>query len=81
MYFGQAMYLHTNDMEELLNNFLYMVKDRLTPEEQYMITKEYHRIKCKELENEQLQEKELKEQANTIADTIIKELNKLSYWG
>lgn len=76
MYFGQAMYLHTNDMEELLNNFLYMVKDRLTPEEQYMITKEYHRIKCKELENEQLQEKELKEQANTIADTIIKELNK-----
>ena len=76
MFTGQFMYLHTNNMEELFNNFLYMVKDRLTLEEQYMITKEYHRIKCKELENEQLQKKELKEQAKTIEDTIIKELNK-----
>ena len=76
MYLGQAMYLHTNDMEELLNNLLFMVKDRLTLEEQYMITKEYHKIKYRELENKQLQEKELKEQTKTIEDTIIKELNK-----
>mgnify|MGYP003296624930 CR=1 FL=1 len=76
MFTGQFMYLHTNSMEELFNNFLYMVKDRLTPEEQYMITKEYHKIKYRELENKQLQEKELKEQTKTIEDTIIKELNK-----
>lgn len=76
MYLGQAMYLHTNDMEELLNNLLFMVKDRLTLEEQYMITKEYHKIKYRELENKQLQEKELKEKTKTIEDTIIKELNK-----
>lgn len=76
MFIGQFMYLHTNNMEELFNNFLYMVKDRLTPEEQYMITKEYNKIKCREIENEQLQEKELKEQADIIANTIIKELNK-----
>lgn len=76
MFTGQFMYLHANNMEELFNNFLYMVKDRLTPEEQYMITKEYNKIKSREIENEQLQERKLKEQANTIADTIIKELNK-----
>lgn len=76
MFTGQFMYLHANNIEELFNNFLYMVKDRLTPEEQYMITKEYNKIKCREIENEQLQERKLKEQANTIADTIIKELNK-----
>jgi len=76
MFTGQFMYLHANNMEELFNNFLYMVKDRLTLEEQYMITKEYNKIKYREIENEQLQERKLKEQANTIADTIIKELNK-----
>lgn len=76
MFTGQFMYLHTNNMEELFNNFLYMVKDRLTPEEQYMITKEYNKIKCREIGNEQLQKKELKKQADTITNTIITELNK-----
>lgn len=76
MFTGQFMYLHTNNMEELFNNFLYMVKDRLTPEEQYMILKEYNKIKCREIGNEQLQKKELKKQADTITNTIITELNK-----
>ena len=53
-----------------------MVKDRLTPEEQYMILKEYNKIKCREIGNEQLQKKELKKQADTITNTIITELNK-----
>lgn len=76
MFTGQFMYLHINNMEELFNNFLYMVKDRLTPEEQYMIIKEYNKIKCREAKNKYLQDKELKEQADIIANTIIKELNK-----
>ena len=76
MFTGQFMYLHINNMEELFNNFLYMVKDRLTPEEQYMILKEYNKIKCREIGNEQLQKKELKKQADTITNTIITELNK-----
>lgn len=76
MVIGQFMYLHANNIEELLNNFLYMVKDRLTPEEQYMITSQYYKIKCREMGNKQLQKKKLKEQADTITNTIITELNK-----
>lgn len=70
MYLGQSMYLQINDIEELLNNLLFMVKDRLTPEERYMIVRQYNQIKCKELLNEKQQEKELKEQITSIINEI-----------
>lgn len=70
MYLGQLMYLHTSNMEELLNNLLFIVKDRLTPEERYMIVRQYNQIKCKELLNEKQQEKELKEQITSIINEI-----------
>lgn len=81
MILGKMKYVHTQNTEQLLNNLLYDVKDKLTPGEIYNIIKQYNNIKFQEDLQKQAKEKQEQQdqekQEQEFLEKIDKQVNKI----